>query len=207
MKIYTYFTTIPSMSLENEAKLILLWSERWRAAGFEPVVLNEYIARKHPYFDEFDAAVQKMPTTNTKKYEAACYHRWLAMTQVGGGYLSDYDVAPYGFKDELKPEEQGRLTCFTHNAVPCLVHAPAEKFLEQCQWFVANADYNATHLSDMYLLQGRVAKEPDAVLLKDVVKEYTEAGWETAKAVHYANSRMTPNKKTPRHAHIPVLRT
>lgn len=205
-RIYTYFNHVPSMNSENEMKLILRWRDNWTNNGFEPFVLNEHIARKHPEFPAFAAAVERIPTTNSKEYETACWYRWLAMAQVGGGLMADYDVFGYGYRLALEPEEQEQLVCFTQNAVPCMVFGPAEKFLDACRWFVANADYNGRHDSDMYALQRRVAAEPGSVICKDVVKEFTESGWEQALAVHYCNSRMHPAGKVPRHEHITTLR-
>src|SRR5687767_13866136 len=112
--IFSYFVSLPDLDLVNERLLVSLWIDRWRAAGLTPIVLNEYHARKHPIFPEFDAAVSKLPSVNPKGYDRACFLRWLAVQVAAQTYpsdngriaLCDYDVFIYDDwpdKPEIKP--------------------------------------------------------------------------------------------------------
>lgn len=209
-KIYTYLATVEHINVESELKLVLLWMENWRKLGYEPKVLNEHVARQHPYFAEFEKGLEHLPTVNPPGYERACYMRWLAMAQVGGGLMSDYDVFNYGALPPDNEAPHGPLVIFDRTA-PCLVYGPANAFLDQCKRFVA---YQMTpsdqangqpHTSDMYILEMQEARAD--VINMDLVRCYLDPGWDTAQFVHYSNSSMTPAGKRPRYLHIPQLRT
>ncbi len=55
------------------------------SVGWYPQILAERDARKHPQFDKYKSRFEKFPTVNPQHYEIACYLRWLALSQVGGG--------------------------------------------------------------------------------------------------------------------------
>lgn len=94
MKIYSYYAEVPDLNRFDELKLITVWREAWTAAGWEPFVLSEWYARKHPLYAALDELVSKLPSTNPARYERACYMRWLALAAIGGGWMSDYDCFP-----------------------------------------------------------------------------------------------------------------
>ena len=37
---------------------------------------------------------QRVPLGQNEEYEKMCYFRYLAMAEVGGGWMSDYDTLP-----------------------------------------------------------------------------------------------------------------
>jgi hypothetical protein len=92
MKLYTYYVDCPAHAGRGEVELVELWQKNWNSIGVETSVLNLSHAKDHPYFKEFDKAVSVLPSVNSKEYELACFHRWLALACVGGGFMSDYDV-------------------------------------------------------------------------------------------------------------------
>src|SRR5574343_993366 len=94
MKVFTYFNPVPEMDVSTEHKLIVLWQHAWRMSGYEPVILTHLHADAHPQWAEVDELVRSFPTVNPVDYELACWHRWLALAQVGGGLMVDYDVIP-----------------------------------------------------------------------------------------------------------------
>lgn len=215
MKIYSYYSTVPSHDVEGELRLVNLWCDHWTALGFEPQVLNEWTARKHPYFHEFNNAVMQLPTVNSKEYEVACYHRWLAMAQIGGGIMSDYDVLARKPK-ELTDMIINRCTkplniLQAHNCCPSMVVGTADGFLEQCHRFAeyqlrpADKQGDRIHVSDMYILERRAIEEPDSLNVIDAVRCYGDKGFEDVPAVHFSNSSMQPKGLIPRWKHIPGL--
>lgn len=208
MKIHTYYTECPGISNFDSLKLINAWRERWSAIGFEPVVLNEYQARQHPFFAEFDAAIQKLPTQNSAAYEAACFHRWLALAQVGGGLCGDYDVFPRqspagGFTDWLK-DQQHTLQLLQSNCVcPCLFYACRDIAERVCREFVTR-DFKMheingkPHISDQYCLAQIVEAGADWISQKDCTLLWNEAGWNQRPFVHFANRIAQATGKYPR---------
>lgn len=211
MKVYCYYTPSQHLEMVSEWRLIQLWIKQW-SKFYEPVVLNEWHASKHPYYPAYLAAVDALPSVNPGGYDRSCYLRWLAMAQVLGpktvGLMSDYDVMAYGAWTERKLDPE-RLN-FYGNTVPCLVQGTGKTFLDQCIRF---ADYQLQpgddcdgrqHISDMM-----ITTRQDELTLRRLktVKEFGEKGWERAGAVHYANARMTPAGLNPRCQFIPSLRS
>lgn len=212
VKIFTYFNNCPGIDAYGEFRLIQLWRDSWTRAGFEPEVLTEWHARQHPYFEEFDAAVKKLPSVNNKFYEVACWHRWLAVCVVSQEtdhvIMSDYDCLAYG--ESFPLEQPDKLNCY-EKCVPCLVSGRQHHFLEQAKRFAAYQVRETDrwgdgrpHISDMMALQWDLAERPEMYRCLHVVKEHTEPGWLEAPAVHFCNASM--QGKQPRWQHIPKLR-
>lgn len=208
MNIFGYYTDVPALVRLDELKLVCLWRERW-AGGWTPVVLNEYIARKHPYFEEYDKAISAIPSVNPDGYERACWLRHLALAQVGGGYMADFDCIPYPSTDEVRLAEMDspRLQMF-QKCAPSLFYASKQAAENICREFAKGTwgpqEINGKiHLSDMYSL---AAMPPEMVERHDLVKGYGDEGWETAPFVHFSSGSMKPNGKDPKWRHIPKLR-
>ena len=212
--IYGFHGFVPGLDMQDEFRLTLCWRKMWSEAGWNPVMLNEWQAMKHPYYAEFKAAVQALPTVNPENYEYFCYVRWLALAQVGGGFLSDTDVVPYVGLDaaiNAALDHAGfpsKLHLF-QGCAPCLVYASAETAEKVCRIFTGERlgeqqINDRPHCSDQYFL----AAIPDGDLIQrhEIVKQYGDAGWETAPAVHYSLGSMAPAGKTPKWKWIPKLR-
>lgn len=228
-RIYSYYADVPDLNRFDEIKLSCLWRERWAAAGWDAVILNEYQARKHPFFDELDAVVSKFPTCNPTSYERACYLRWLALAQVGGGWMSDLDVflaGKFQKPDNLDPLSMpivgtiyeilaepcvlDKIIIYQTPCCPCLVWCSPENALRLCKEFVKGIGNRPQdgrgHFSDQYALCDLVEKDKvDWIQTRDVVKLYSDKGWETAPLVHFASAVMNPAKMTPKWRHIPAL--
>lgn len=221
MKLYTYYATCPTHAVEDELRLLILWRNHWTALGWEAVVLNEYHARAHPYFEEFNAAVQALPTVNSKEYEVACYHRWLAMAQVDGIAMSDYDVfarnqeaASAVYQIIMGPGKDKLRVLQTNNCVPSFVVGTGVQYLDQCRRFAAyqlrpeEQQSGRPHVSDMYILEHRAVEEPESLTLVDAVRCWNDRrlpGYDEVPLLHFSNSVMRPAEMTPRWKCIPQL--
>lgn len=224
MKVFCYFSPNPDLPIEFETKLILLWRESWEKYGYTPVVLNEWHARQHPMFADYDAAISKLPSVNPPGYDRACYLRWLAVAHVLSlddlptfkdlGILTDYDVMSYGWHPSVYPsglttwEGKGIDGERPGHTIPSVVTGTKEDFETACLWF---ASYEPTdldviggkkHTSDMYVLEKHAAEFTQ----RNVCKVFGEEGWETAELVHFCNASMIPKGFQPRSEHIRALR-
>ena len=65
--------------------LLFMWEESWALQGWQPVILRESDAMRHPKFAANLKDLKMLPTKNNRKYELACYLRWFAAVQVGCG--------------------------------------------------------------------------------------------------------------------------
>lgn len=216
MKIHTYYNPVPAVGLESALKLLLLWRENWTDKGFQPVVLNEYYARQHPLFDRFEMKIKRLPTVNPPDYERACYMRWLAMAQVGGGIMADYDLFIYEThqrKLPYLPEKERDLPSVPHSCqchIPSLVYGNGKAFLSIVEaimgYEVSHRDIleerGEPHVSDMLiLLNSGVAFDQSNF---QVANYNDDAGWIAAPFTHFANVAMGDYK--PRYQHIQKLR-
>lgn len=187
MKIYTYFDATPGMS--DQAPLIALWERSWRAYGWEPQILFPRIAEQHPLFKEFHARVNTYPTVNNRAYENACYHRWLALAQVGGGWMSDYDVMNFGMRPHTRklafelPER---------NYVPAVSFTTSKGVAQAVELLMSygpEAKWPAQpgHISDMLIFQNRLIKGRDLGEEKDIIiREYNEPDWKGFPLTHFS---------------------
>jgi len=208
MKLFTYYAECPGISSFDALKLLAVWREKWLAAGFEPFVLNEHIARKHPYFEELNKGLERLPSQNSPEYERACYLRHLALAQVGGGLMSDFDVfprggaLPSGFLDWLGDQQQ--LVLLQANCVcPCLFYATPAVAERVCHEFITREfkmhEINGKpHISDQYCLSQIVEAGADWIQQKDCTMLWTEDGWDQRPFVHFANRVASEKGMQPR---------
>lgn len=95
--VYTYAQKHAGVTKTEMAAILEAWKEGWTTRGWNPVVLTLREAAKHPKFDAFSAAVEKLPCVGDKTRMAHRFYRWLALDMVGGGLLTDWDVLPLDF--------------------------------------------------------------------------------------------------------------
>lgn len=190
MNVYTYYDNFK----RREEPLIDLWREAWSKHGWNPVVLSPESAERHPRYSEFVKAVSRLPTVNNPKYELACYVRHLAMSVIGGGLLTDYDVMCYGFTPQAMVAIESRYAekdfiCTLHpRGVPCAIFGRQPGY----EWFCSRMMswppgqhrivQGRPHMSDMSFCRLLKLRE-EAVCIG-----YLAEGWETATLVHFPNS-------------------
>lgn len=217
MKLYTYYSDVPSLPRVDEISLTIQWRAAWKAAGFEPHVLSEYDAMKHPYYQAFKEKISALPSCNPDKYEVACFMRWLALAQVGGGWMADYDVFP----NQRKPLwgiggniQSSVIRIYQAPCCPCLVHCSAENALQLCAIFASGKYGNRPqdgkpHFSDQYVLDDLLSDKMEdphpALEVTNFVTHYSQPGWRTAPAIHFPNAVMQPAGKMPKWKHVPEI--
>lgn len=191
--VFTYHEDIG----RRETDLIMEWKRSWSAHGWNPIVLGDSDFASASEATRFLESVSKLPTINTRQYENACYKRWMAVAQRGGGVMTDYDVMNYGWTPEHAPKANGRLT-FMERGIPSVVVGSVKQFKAMCNDI---ATYNPcpedkfesrAHVSDMFIVQRLWDKRGFKHV--DVVRQYGEPGWEKALLVHYPNARTKGNK-------------
>lgn len=221
MKTFAFFGHVPELDLVEQKRLEILWADSWSKAGFEPMVLSEWHAQQHPQYNDLATAFLALPSVNPKPYDYLCFIRYVAMAMapVPKGELflmvdSDvmcFDPKPFLHYGNKAKKDFTRLVSY-QGYVPACVLGTRQLFEEQALRFAAYKlepdDLHDTtpHISDQNILCKQCGRDPESFVRLDVVKSYTEPGWEQAPAVHYANSACGPNKKTPRSTHIPLLR-
>lgn len=99
--VYTYAHKHARVTKQEMAAIVEAWQKGWTSRGWNPVVLTLRDAAKHPRFEEFSAAVERLPCVGDKKWMAHRFYRWLALDSAGGGLLTDWDVLPNDFGPEI----------------------------------------------------------------------------------------------------------
>jgi hypothetical protein len=195
--VHTYFRPCDDPdALVEQKKILAIWERSWREAGFEPVILTEAHARKHPRCGELRAAFESKPTISPKGYEMACWLRWLAMSEVGGGFMTDYDVLPFGpvpGMREVDPDHRENFPIMLCVGVPCAVVGNSIQFdhaiasFEMCK---PVTEQGQPHLSDMH------AAQKLGFPSLDICREYGKPGWKEAKLVHFNHYSCNPRKRS-----------
>ena len=79
-RVHTYFRPcVDPEALAEQKRILAIWQKNWSDHGWEPVILTEEHAKKHPNFLKLEIAFEAMPTASVKEYEMACWLRWIAM--------------------------------------------------------------------------------------------------------------------------------
>ncbi|GAQ84856.1 hypothetical protein KFL_002090080 [Klebsormidium nitens] len=184
--VYTYFEPTQEAPLEMVKlhRLAQVWRKNWYRAGWKPYVIGEDEARDHPLYQELREKFRLLPTVNDRFYELQCYLRWVAMANLGGGFMSDYDILNYGFPpppaSELSgPCGRGTLTSY-ESLMPMLVSGDSEAYIHMAKLFanyqVQNDDLDAKgrpHVSDMELTLSRFSHEFEVKPHQDTLIHYS----------------------------------
>jgi hypothetical protein len=129
-KVFTYFQDFGSENSRLHLQLIDIFIRNWQGHDFQVEVLSEADAKKSPLYKNFRKIISRYPTVNSKEYEQACFLRWLALAEVGGNFLTDYDVMNFGFHAENyraivshhNYTGNEKIINFDVGRVPCAVH-------------------------------------------------------------------------------------
>ena len=102
--MYTFISEDSSTTLEdverfntpNDVNFDLLeeWDKQWESQGWTVVVLGLNNAKLHPRFNEFETKLQQIADSGVYLINKMTYYRYLAMSTVGGGFYSNYDIMP-----------------------------------------------------------------------------------------------------------------
>ena len=86
-KMHTYYEKAKTdMTDEADVDLLENWKKAWWDAGWEPVIISQWDAMNLPeYNDMIDLIVDP---DFIGQYNMQCYIRYLAMSAVGGGWMS-----------------------------------------------------------------------------------------------------------------------
>ena len=226
--VYTYYMPVPGLWPEDtQLRLIDIWQRSWKKHGWNPVILDETHARRHPRYAEFKRKFWELPTEYGHDYEGACFMRYVATSALGGGMLTDYDVINYGVTPENIAELEAKfqtpqfyLFCNrpAHDIFCGQVYGCRELFEGMCQMFyswqpdhrdyVKSATYEGYHCSDLtmfqHLFDGRRLK-PAWLQLVPGCALYPEYGWKDTPMTHYGYA-MKADGFWPKADFIPKLR-
>lgn len=191
--VYSYFNPTPTIDFGAEASIIILWQKSWRESEFLPVMLTHQHADAHPRAEEFLRVVSNFPSINPPGYDLSCWMRWLALAQVGGGLMTDYDVIARAFSPEFLALPND-VTVLDRGGVPCAVYATAEGAQEIVNGIIRGPHkHDGKHYSDMLHFQARgYHKAPT------LTAPFGASDWQDAPAVHFSHSdcaRERPGQK------------
>jgi hypothetical protein len=149
--VYTYHHADEAREWPAE---IEVWADSWHRHGWYPVVLTERDARRSPLFPELFECVNSLPTVNGHAYENACYFRWLALHERGGGLLTDYDVVNRGYRPDHLLANAPAIHLHL-DKVPCAFYATPAGLETTFQWWRKPGEpfivLGQPHYSDMHL--------------------------------------------------------
>lgn len=188
--VYTYHE--PVQGLPPAGRLLELWKKNWTEFGFEPVILSEKDAREHPGFSYFVERISRYPTSNPPAYERACFVRHLALANVGGGLLVDYDVI---CREPCFPGDIDKFpdhpVLLEPTRVPCAVLGSAKAFEDLCDVL---CEFNANgekHVSDMTIIR-KTRLQSESICIEHLcsgsrIENDPGDGWKAASMIHFSN--------------------
>lgn len=223
MKAFVYYSEVPELyAPQTQLDLISLWKKSWSKQGWETVVLSKDDVKNAPGFAGHLEKIWSLPTVFGHKYEEACFLRWLAVANAGGGMLCDYDVMNYGF---TPPEEVSGMTLICADSPQCIdmgaVLGTGESFKEMFDIYMGwtpdpSLDFDAAarppqmHCGDMNLMVRIFEQEnfpkPSWLTRRPGCVRFSCAGWETAPMVHYGYE-MKAAGYWPKCDHVEKLRS
>lgn len=182
MKVYTYYDpTVQQCGLPPQDGVIRLWYDSWRKFGWKPRVLTDRMVRQHQEFKKFSEKINTLPTINARAYENACYLRWLALQDAGGGWMTDYDVMNFGFKPR---PGRGQVEMLDLTYVPCAVWSSTLGIASICRMIMRHKT-TESHVSDMHIFKSKFDSKKFGPPGTECV-EFGVPGWQNAPLVHFA---------------------
>lgn len=160
--IHTYYQSWKGKKKDDEiaANITLeIWKTAWTKAGWTPRIISEDDASSHPEFEALKEQFSTFPSANSAKYELNCFLRYVAMANIGGGWMTDFDVLPIRFPPCTEGLFNGRFTIY-HPTTPCLVSATPDEYLRVVR-LMANVSWKGDshfmarekpHVSDMHCI-------------------------------------------------------
>jgi len=141
MNIYTFHEDLDSShELETQNELMSLWKNSWVNNGWNPIVLNNDLAKTHHYYKEFSKSMKlihaKITGNKIKKYGLYCYTRWLAFSALESDepiFVCDYDLINNGLKPRDIIQEGG--IHFMSDYCPCFVSGSSHSFFKLTKVF------------------------------------------------------------------------
>lgn len=150
--MHTFFQALEEGATDP---LLDLWRKEWEAIGFETRVLNMQDVESNPAYPAMKEAAEAFFTgKDAGYYNMLCLYRYLAMANVGGGWMSDYDTLPINFPIDkhFGLENDGQFTSFQAH-VPSLISASASEWQRVAELFIKQMPVSTSEWkSDMYLL-------------------------------------------------------
>lgn len=205
---HTYFDPMPSMAWQSCEQLIELWKRAWHDIGWRTVVLGpEHVSIEA--HERLSAMHADCPAVEPREYALACFLRWDAIANVGGGWFVEYDVFPghcgrYWHPRYSVPDYSLDRLVIWQDPVTCVMSGSSEVYRACVDAFVS---YERTgeelfyeNWYDMHVARGLSWQHVD------VVRTWSRPGWQEAPMVHFCNQVMrVENAFSPRHEFIPGL--
>jgi len=173
------YTFVENYDYVQESKLYA-WREAWRAAGWETKVLTLKDAKRHPHFEERDLAL-RAGNMRLGDAQILSFHRYMAISQAGGGWMSDWDILPLNpLKNgghQISMPNEGRFTVYEimgggKGVVPSILSGTAKEYNRMAQLLFESAmEYGvkARSWSDLNALCDMYKKDPESFEVEDGV--------------------------------------
>lgn len=166
---------------EEEWKLIELWKDAWRKAGWQPHIMRLVDCLLHPKFIPLLAKANTLPNTGHELYHRICILRWLAFSHVGG-VLADYDVFPKGPVPQFPDHISTNCNADIH---PGFVVAPkswCERFVDEIISYRVPEDKTGTVCDQEIMMTTPNLFDQ----VHDLCRIFGEPSWKEKPLVHFA---------------------
>lgn len=199
--IYTYYEDVSGgryANTDNE-RLLGVWRRSWERRGWRTVVLGREDAMKNPKYGEYENRFMRYPSKNDRRYELACFLRWVAMEE-RGGYHCDFDVMNNGFDGE----HGDGLTFYSKFLVPAMTWGTKEDYGRMLELFMSYDYEGKDHVSDQSILVENASRFEyvHRYMMPEIEQE---DNWFEYELTHYPNTQMTALELHPRWRVVEML--
>jgi hypothetical protein len=198
VNVYCYHHDPADGSFPTE--LVDCWRQSFTEHKFNPTVLSEADARRHPQFDQIKALVETFPTANDRVYENACWLRWLAFELVAPALFTDYDVINFALAPDMVPTKE--MATSLQIGRPSCLYASPKAIREFVSLFKNAQDYvtdycGKLHVSDMIVFWHWLP-----IPTTPLCVNYSQGN---APLIHFCNA-LCPAEERDRKRHITIAR-
>lgn len=178
MIVYTYYEYLRAWG--DQSELLRVWADSWKSNGWKTQVLSQGNCIHHPRWQTFKLArAPVLKSVNPAGYDFACWARWFAFANLGGGIMVDFDVINRSLRPNDLPAPSSPVILEQHR-VPCAVTANAHFANEICDGIINHQIPPVEHYSDMHWFQQTPWPHVK------ICREYEQTGWKTAPLVHFS---------------------
>lgn len=187
--VFTYSAMSGYVGINEQQSLLSFWREGWISRGWNPVVLTSRDASGNGRYVELLARLAQIPGVKVDQFV-----RWLALDNLGGGFLVDNDVLP----GRLTPADLVKFStvaAFASDTDDSLCAARFDR-VNVCKWVDALLSFEVqpgeTSVTDRSLFDRVYNVEVDTYR-HPLTAAYGEQGWREAPMVHFSSQALAKN--------------
>lgn len=180
--VFTYYAPTGAIGINESQSVLTLWKEGWSSRGWNPVVLSVRDAAGNGRYAALIERLKQIPGAKIDQFV-----RWLALDNMGGGFLVDIDVLP----GRLTPTDMLKFdgaNAFPGDGDTSLCAAKFSR-AQVAKWADALLAYEVqpedVTVTDRTVFDRTFNEQVDTFLMP-LTANYGEGNWRSAPMIHFS---------------------